>query len=210
MQFRARLRFRGWSLLVTHAQRPVTASCLARRCPSAPLRAGHGVSTEFTIIQPKAQRVTIPLDDRYAAGLFDGEGYIRVNRWAKPGSIHVRYQLFGGIGMAYLPVIQALQATYGGTLNVNRHSVRNPVHRDQFQWNFSSQIGAAFLRRVLPHLVVKRDEAELALELQSSIDEWKHKLGHHHALHPRRDEIFAEREDLARRIAELKHVRFSL
>lgn len=186
------------------------ASCLARRCPSAPLRAGHGVFTEFTIIPSEAQRGIDLLDDRYAAGLFDGEGYVRVAKWAKPNSIHVRYQLFVGIGMSHLPVIQAVQHTYGGGLSVNRHSARNPVHRDQFVWTVASQKAAAFLRGVLPHLLVKRDETELALRLQASIDEWKHKLGHHHALHERRDEVFAERETLARRIAELKHVRFSL
>lgn len=186
------------------------ASCLARRCPSAPFRAGHGVSTEFTNIPSKAQGVISLLDDRYAAGIFDGEGYVRIAKWAKPNSIHVRYQLFVGIGMNFLPVIQALKDTYGGALSVNRHSARNPIHRDQFVWNVSSQKAAAFLRSVLPHLIVKRAEVELALQLQASVDEWKHKLGHHHALHPRRDEVFAEREALARRITELKHVRFSL
>lgn len=150
------------------------------------------------------------LDHRYAAGLFDGEGYVRIAKWAKPNSVHVRYQVFAGIGMAHLPVIQALRETYGGSLNVNRHSARNPIHRDQFVWNAASQKACAFLRDVLPHLIVKRDEAELALEVQASIDQWKHKLGCHHALHAQRDEVFAYRDALAVKIAELKHVRFSL
>jgi hypothetical protein len=154
--------------------------------------------------------VTITLDDRYAAGLFDGEGWVRVSKWAKPNSIHTRYQILLAIGMSHAPVIRSLHNTYGGSLNVNPHSRRNPKHRDQFLWYCASQKAAAFLRRVVPYLVVKRDEAELALELQRSIDEWKHKLGCHHAVHPQRDEIFAYREDLARRITELKHVRFSL
>ena len=150
------------------------------------------------------------LDDRYAAGLFDGEGYVRVARWEKPNSTHVRYQVFVGIGMSHLPVIRLLQQTYGGGVNVNRHSTRNPKHRDQFVWNVASQKAATFLRGVLPHLVVKRRETELALELQASIDQWKHKLGSRHGFHERRDEVFAYRAHLARQIADLKHVEFSL
>lgn len=149
------------------------------------------------------------LDHRYAAGLFDGEGYVRVAKWAKPGSINIRYQVFAGIGMTYLPVIRKLQETYGGSVSANRHSRKNPIHRDQYVWNTSSQIGSAFLRCVLPYLIVKREETELALLLQSSIDEWKFKLGNRYWLHEQREEVFAYRADLALKISALKHVRFS-
>lgn len=57
------------------------------------------------------------MNDAYAAGLFDGEGHVRIAHWQKPGSIHIRSQLIVGIGMTYLPVIEALQRTYDGSIN---------------------------------------------------------------------------------------------
>ncbi len=149
------------------------------------------------------------MDIRYAAGLFDGEGYVRVARWAKPNSLHVRYQVVGGIGMTYLPVIEALRDQFGGSLNENRHDLRNPRARIQFTWHIASQTAASFFRKILPHLVVKRDEVRLALELQDSIDKYVHKLGHHHIYHPDRDKIFAYRADLAAQITALKKRAFS-
>lgn len=140
----------------------------------------------------------------YAAGLFDGEGYIRVARWKKPNSIHVRYQLIAGIGMTYLPVIQQLQQSFGGSVNQNRHDLRNKNARIVFTWHTASQTAAGFLKLVFPHLIVKREEVELALQLQANIDEYRYKLGHHHSLHPDRDRIFAYRQELADQILALK------
>lgn len=144
------------------------------------------------------------MDIRYAAGLFDGEGYVRVARWEKPNSRHVRYQVVGGIGMTHLPIIEALRGKFGGSINENRHDLRNKNARIQFTWHIASQTAASFFRRVLPHLVVKRDEVMLALQLQDSIDEYRHKLGHHHRTHPDRDKIFAYRANLAAQIYALK------
>jgi hypothetical protein len=149
------------------------------------------------------------MDIRYVAGLFDGEGYVRIARWKKPNSRHVRYQVIAGIGMTYFPVIEALRDQFGGSMNENRHDLRNPKARIQFTWHIASQTAASFFRKVLPHLIVKRDEVELALQLQDSIDKYVHKLGHHHKYHPDRDKIFARRADLAARIFALKKRTFS-
>jgi hypothetical protein len=145
------------------------------------------------------------MEPAYVAGLFDGEGYIRVNRWEKPNSPHVRYQVIVGLGMTYQPVILGLQEWFGGSIHENRRDLRNPKHRIQFSWLVASQTAATFLRTILPHLIVKREEAQLALELQANIDLYRHKLGHHHKFHPDRDKIFAYRADLAAQIAALKH-----
>lgn len=144
------------------------------------------------------------MDIRYVAGLFDGEGFVRVAKWAKPNSVHVRYQVVGGIGMTHRPVIEALQAQFGGTIYANRHDLRNPKARVQFMWHFASQTGASFLRQIVPHLIVKKEEVELALELQDDIDKYRHKLGNQFRLNPQRDEILAYRDSLASRIHALK------
>lgn len=146
------------------------------------------------------------MDVRYAAGLFDGEGYIRVAVWKKPNSTHTRYQVYGGINMCHRPVIEALHAQFGGSMpNPGRRI--SPAHRPLFTWNISSQIAASFLRQVLPFLIVKKDEAVLCLHLQSHIDE--HKIGIKKRDYPNKEAIFSYRASLAREIALLKHRTFT-
>lgn len=149
------------------------------------------------------------LEIRYAAGLFDGEGYVRVNEWAKPNSIHVRFNLFVGIGMTYRPIIEQLHADFGGHFYVNRHDIRTPGRRPQYVWNVTSSTAADFLRLIQPHAIVKRAEIDLALEFQTNIAQWRHKLGNQFRLHPEREAILAWRRDIARKISELKHLTFS-
>src|ERR1700722_16756063 len=149
------------------------------------------------------------MHDIYAAGLFDGEGYIRINRWEKPNSWHIRYQVLCGIGMTYLPVIEDFAATYSGGVHMNRHDLKNPNHRIQFFCVVGSQIACAFLRRVLPHLIVKRDQAVLALELQADIDKHRFKLGNRSGIiHPDHAKIRAYRERLAAEISDHKKIAF--
>jgi hypothetical protein len=147
------------------------------------------------------------MDDAYAAGLFDGEGYVRCAVWHKPNSTHVRYQVIAGIGVTYRPVIEALQEKYGGSLNENRHDLRNPNNRIQFTWHIASQTAAAFFRLVLPHLIIKREQVELALRLQESIDAHP-RLANQYKVHPDRDRIREERALLAAEIKRLKKVAY--
>lgn len=162
---------------------------------------------EFTIIPLNPWEKT--MDIRYAAGLFDGEGYIRVATWKKPNSVHVRYQIYGGINMCHRPVIERLCETFGGNMPTPGRRI-SPKHRPLYTWNLSSQVMAKFLRRVLPYLIVKKEEVILALELQASIDRYKHKLGGHCYRHPDREAIFAHRAKLAAEIKALKSRSFSL
>ena len=136
------------------------------------------------------------MDDRYAAGLFDGEGYVRISRWNKPNSRHIRYQAVAGIGMTYRPIIEALQAEYGGSLNENRHDLRSAKNRIQFTWLVASRKAYAFLLRVRPYLVVKKDEAEVVLAFQEHIDMHPYKSAGPKLLREDHAEIMAEREAL--------------
>lgn len=149
------------------------------------------------------------MNDAYAAGLFDGEGYVRVAIWNKPNSNHTRYQVIAGIGVTYRPVVEALRDAYGGSLNENRHDRRNPNNRIQFTWHIASQTAARFFRIILPHLIIKRDQVELALQLQDHIDRYRHKLGNQYWSHPDKERISAERVALADQISKLKKVSFS-
>ena len=150
-------------------------------------------------------------DDRYVAGLFDGEGYIRITKWKKPNSTHVRYSLFGGIGMSYFPIIEALQSKYGGSINQNRHDLRNPRARIQFTWIVASQYAATFLRKIQPFSIVKRDEIDIALAFQAHIDgnPYVSPGRNHMNERPNRESIIAYRDDLFHKITALKKRSFA-
>lgn len=148
------------------------------------------------------------LDVRYVAGIFDGEGLVRIARWEKPSSPHTRYQVYVCIGMTWKPLIARLTEQFGGSFHINRHSLRNMAHRDQYNWVCTSRTAHAFLTAIYPYLIVKRDEVACALRLQDSIDKWKLRGRPKAGTESERQAIFAERESLYREISALKHRTF--
>ena len=146
----------------------------------------------------------------YAAGLFDGEGMVRIARFAKPNSAHIRYQVIVMIGMTHEGIIRQLPENFTGSVHCNDHSKRNKKHRPQWCWYVSSQKAATFLRKIRPFLVVKAEEADIALALQQNIDEHKFRLGNRYNLHERHAEILAWREDQYRLLMKLKRPHLSL
>lgn len=150
------------------------------------------------------------LKDQYVAGLFDGEGCVRIQRWAKPNSTHIRYQVRCSLGMTHKDVIKRLAKTYGGSLHVNDHSKRNKNHRPQFSWVAGSRVGVDFLKRILPFLIVKREEVKLALKLQQSIDEHDYRSGARYKDVKSRKKELDKREKLFQKITKLKHLSYGV
>jgi hypothetical protein len=149
------------------------------------------------------------MDIRYFAGLFDGEGCVAIRKWAKPNSTHVRYSIYVSLGMTYKPVIEALVERFGGSLHINRHDLRNPRNRIQFVWIAASQIGASAMRQMLSSLVVKKDEAELAIALQDHIDSTPYiPVGRKKEPREGSKEINKYRNDLYEKITALKRRAF--
>lgn len=99
------------------------------------------------------------LDIRYLAGLFDGEGHITVTR-NRAGQ---REYLTVGCGIAnqYRPVLEQVKAQFGGNVYQQK-----PGERPVFAWIARSVEMTAFLEAVLPHLQIKRRQAELGIEFQ--------------------------------------------
>lgn len=150
------------------------------------------------------------MNDAYVAGFFDGEGYVRVAVWEKPNSSHTRYQVNAGIANTHRPIVEDLYREFGGTFHVNRHDLRKDTFRACFHWIVASQAAVVFFRRVLPHLIIKKEQVELALQLQENINAYKYKLGNQYRFHPDRDAIFAERRRIADEIKRLKHLSYDV
>jgi hypothetical protein len=155
------------------------------------------------------------LDDRYMAGLFDGEGCIMIRvckpttKTTKKGfSDHTRYQLYLTLNMTFRPIMEEIYREYGGKFSMNRHDLRNPNQRICFVWTITSQKAKAFLQRIYPYLIVKKTEAELALKFQENVDAHTYQSENPLRSHPNREAIMAERQRLADEIKALKHVAF--
>lgn len=148
------------------------------------------------------------LDIRYAAGLFDGEGWITLNRRVKPNSDHIQYQLFVGVGMVYKPIIEALQSSFGGNIFIKKTSpAQSERTRTGFLWTASSNPAEEFLTKVVPFLIVKREEAELAIEFQQHMRH--HRQAHTLRYRPElREEFMAYREGVYHQLRALKRREF--
>ena len=141
-------------------------------------------------------------DIHYAAGLFDGEGYVTVScRKSRTGEI---MQIVAGVAMTDPEGLLLMQSLFTGSLHTQkRQSIR---HKPLHTWVVASRKAEAFLRTVRPHLRVKAEQVDRALEFQESINKWAHKLGNRHWFHPDRDAVIAHRKYLASEILRLKSV----
>lgn len=142
------------------------------------------------------------LDIRYVAGLFDGEGWITVSVKQMNARGYVNYQLFVGIGMVHKPIIDALKHQFGGNIFIKRPSPGQSARtRTSSVWRLSSGPAAGFLGQILPYLVVKREEAEIAIEFQQHIR--RHTNDFKYRPHMR-DELYAYRNDVVSQLRALK------
>jgi hypothetical protein len=149
-------------------------------------------------------------DLSYFAGFFDADGSVSIARFAKPGSIHVRYQPRVTATNCDRSVPDAFCKAFGGSVHKTKEA--NERHRATYNWIAVSMTAAIFLEAIYPYLIVKKKQAKLVLALQKNIDKHKHVLGGGKGmhtkvwLHPKRDAIMAERQRLRDEVARLKRV----
>lgn len=116
------------------------------------------------------------LDVRYVAGLFDGEGCVAINK-RNPDSMggKPQYRLVLQVSMTNERVIALLRETCSGTYSpIHWHTRHN--NRTAYQWRTQANNAADLLREWIPHLVVKREEAILAVQFQDRLDAMRNKL----------------------------------
>lgn len=87
----------------------------------------------------------------YLAGFFDGEGCIQINK----GSLRL------AVCQLNPKPLEMLQARYGGQIH---HRPAGATTRFAYVWSVMARGGGEALRELSPHLIVKRDEAEVALQ----------------------------------------------
>jgi len=102
------------------------------------------------------------ISDGYAAGFFDGEGsvYAATRRKAKDAARSPTVIVC--IANTNLEVLKAHQERWGGSI-CERKVTKQKCQR-QWQWVICTRNAREFLLAILPHLIIKRRIAELALE----------------------------------------------
>ena len=116
----------------------------------------------------------------YLAGIMDSDGSFRVEKRNVPGMLHPHYRVsIRCAQVAPSPAVELLATTFGGRLSV-RHDSR-PNNRALVTWSLFDKSALPAVKSLLPHLVVKKQEGWLWLELRrlkeggkKGTSEWVH------------------------------------
>lgn len=135
----------------------------------------------------------------YLAGIFDGEGCIGIKKYMPKGKNRTMcYYLYLYVGMQDKGVMSLIHDVLGGNLNEERV----PKRRSMWRWNVTGKLHiAAILNMLLPHLRVKRSQAELALDCCAN---WALQQTIGHTSIKTSEEELLKREDAYQRMRKLK------
>lgn len=109
----------------------------------------------------------------YFAGLFDGEGSVLIKKFPAKGCNHNPcYQLCLCVSNTYLPILSVLKEhgwffnkkNISGVKRAKQAVIRGKPARD-------------VLVSMLPYLVIKKEQAFLALDFQDHVDSFQHRRG---------------------------------
>lgn len=115
------------------------------------------------------------IEKSYAAGLFDGEGHICISyssgRLNSYKNKYPRYQMRVIVGQNSKIAVKWLFNRYGGSLKryTHKRSYGDKLPYGRWDWILSTNGAVIFLRDILPYLLLKKDEAELAISFQESM-----------------------------------------
>lgn len=105
----------------------------------------------------------------YAAGLIDGEGCITIGRHHKTikGMSFIEYRLEVVISQTDGRALDFMYGLFGGYL-YKRNSKPGPTYKPFiYRWEIRGEKAMKFLKRLIPFLKIRKQEAELAIQFQS-------------------------------------------
>jgi hypothetical protein len=103
------------------------------------------------------------MTNEYAAGFFDGEGsvYISSGRPLKSG---VQYFLCASVNNTHRGIIEQFERRFGGSIS---RTGETKTKKGVWRLRLYSHEAESFLRLLLPHLILKRKQAIMAIRFQS-------------------------------------------
>jgi len=144
--------------------------------------------------------------DDYLAGLFDGEGCIFIQKHKYPSYGYPSYMLYARINMCHQPMIALLAEDLEASIITHRKSLKNPNHRDAYEISLHGVKAADFLYRIYSKLVVKQEEARLAIEFQKNMTYFRNQIQHMTVAEAQR--LINWREAVRLQVKALKKVTF--
>lgn len=103
----------------------------------------------------------------YAAGIVDGEGHISIVRNAAPQyRIGYMYRLTVGVTNTNVWLINWMQFQFGG--KIYQRCDKRPNRKTAWVWLVHQNGASEFLKLILPYLLIKKPQAELAIQFQSA------------------------------------------
>ena len=100
----------------------------------------------------------------YTAGILDGEGTVFLERRVTRKGDYRNYVLTVVISNTNEWLIKWLEFNYGG--NVSSYQQKHPNRLLSWRWRIQATKAMEFLRLVLPYLILKRPQAEIAIQFQ--------------------------------------------
>lgn len=99
----------------------------------------------------------------YIAGFFDGEGSIGLYRYHS-GKHSLRTQLVQNKSTNSTALFKELKERFGGCYSEQRSA----SGRTKYNWQLHGKHASKFLKKILPHLILKRQQASLVVAWQDS------------------------------------------
>ena len=102
----------------------------------------------------------------YLAGIIDGEGTIYLQRLIRNSYInwYPRFQIVN----TNVNLMMWIHKTFGGHLYGKDRSNHNKNWKYQYEWCTNRKIIDLLLPKILPYLIVKKEQAELMLEFRKT------------------------------------------
>jgi hypothetical protein len=119
---------------------------------------------------PKLLRIEPQSTDlAWAAGIIDGEGHIQISRRKldKPTRKTAGWSFCVRVGNTDPRMTDRLWQLFGGSVQGPRFN--RLASRPSYEWVAMSAIGRHVLEAILPYLVVKHDQAEVAIRFAATI-----------------------------------------
>lgn len=104
----------------------------------------------------------------YLTGIFEGEGYIHVNKTSSPHSLKLwkrktpNFALNCGVTNSHRGVLELFQEAFGG-------SIYDRTSHQVYDYRIDRKLASVMLRSFLPYMVIKKEQAIIAVEFQASL-----------------------------------------
>lgn len=106
-------------------------------------------------------------DIAYCAGLFDGEGCVHIAR------IHTKkknltFQLNCKVSINHLFALELFRFFFGGSIRKEKQDESHNKSGLLHSWSIFGDGAVNFLTHIMPYLLIKKPQAELALQFQAT------------------------------------------